>query len=238
MNFKDNYIVLALLICLRYFILSGLAYFLFYKILRLKVVQLKIQKRFPKRRDYLREIKHSFLTILIFAGYGFLIFNAHFKKLTKIYDHLYDHSIAYLLCSVLLAILIHDTYFYFVHRAIHHPKLFRYVHLIHHKSTNPTPFSAYSFHPTEAIIEGAVILVIVFFIPIHKIALGIFMLFMILFNIYGHLGYELIPHRISNSAFGKWINTASNHNLHHEKSKNNYGLYFTFWDKICNTLDK
>jgi sterol desaturase/sphingolipid hydroxylase (fatty acid hydroxylase superfamily) len=112
------------------------------------------------------------------------------------------------------------------------------VHLIHHKSTNPNPFSAYSFHPSEAILEGAVILIIAVTIPIHKIALGIFMLFMILFNLYGHLGYELIPKPIANSAIGKWINTSTNHNLHHKNSKNNYGLYFTFWDRIFNTLEK
>lgn len=235
---ENNYFVLALLISLRYFILTGLTYLLFYKILRLKVIRLKIQQKFPKHTDYVREIKHSLFTILIFAGYGFLIFDADFKKWTKIYDKIYDHSFIYMIFSILLAIFIHDTYFYFMHRALHHRKIFRYVHLIHHKSKNPNPFSAYSFHPLEAVFEGAVILIIVFTIPIHKIAIAFFMLFMILFNIYGHLGYELIPKRIANSTVGKWINTATNHNLHHEKSKNNYGLYFTFWDRIFNTLEK
>lgn len=235
---ENNYIVFALLISLRYFLLTGLAYLLFYKVFRLKVVQLKIQERFPRHKDYVREIKHSLLTILIFAGYGFLIFDSNFKKWTKIYDDFNEHGLVYFIFSIILAIAIHDTYFYFMHRAMHHKKLFKHVHLIHHKSTNPNPFSAYSFHPSEAVIEGAVILVIVFTIPIHKMAIAFFMLFMILFNIYGHLGYELIPKRISNSMIGRWINTATSHNLHHEKARNNYGLYFTFWDTLFNTLEK
>ncbi len=115
-----NYIVLALFLCLRYFILTGLTYLLFYKIFSLKVVQLKIQQKFPKLKDYVREIIHSLLTILIYAGYGFLIFGANFKKWTKIYDNIHDHSTIYMLFSVVLAIIIHDTYFYFMHRALHH----------------------------------------------------------------------------------------------------------------------
>ena len=112
------------------------------------------------------------------------------------------------------------------------------MHLVHHKSTNPTPFTAYSFHPSEAIIEGAVILIIVSTIPIHKISFFLFMSVQISYNIYAHLGYELIPKRITNSFLGQWINTSINHNLHHENSKNNYGLYFTFWDRILNTLER
>ncbi|MCG2791954.1 MAG: sterol desaturase family protein [Weeksellaceae bacterium] len=235
---ETNYALLVLMISLRYFFLAGITYFVFYRILRLKIVRLKIQQKFPMQKDYIREIKHSFLTILIFAGYAFLIFSDDFRSKTQIYDNFQEHSILYFFASIILAILIHDTYFYFMHRIMHHRLFFKHIHLIHHKSTNPNPFSSYSFHPSEAIIEGAVILVIVFTIPIHKIAIGLFLLFMILFNIYGHLGYELIPKKISNSALGKWINTATYHNVHHKNSKKNFGLYFTFWDRIFNTLEQ
>jgi Delta7-sterol 5-desaturase len=238
MIIRNNFFLIALFLCLRYFILTGLTYLLFYKIFSLKVVHLKIQQAFPKLKDYVREIIHSLLTILIYAGYGLLIFDADFKKWTKIYDNIHDYSISYLLFSLVLAIFIHDTYFYFMHRALHHRKLFRRVHLVHHKSTNPNPFTAYSFHPSEAIFEGAVILIIVFAIPIHLISFALFMSVSILFNIYAHLGYELIPKRFANSYLGQWINTSKNHNLHHENSINNYGLYFTFWDRIFNTLER
>ena len=35
---------------------------------------------------------------------------------------------------------------------------------------------------------------------------------------------------------GKWINTSVNHNLHHQYFKGNYGLYFTFWDRMMGTI--
>jgi sterol desaturase/sphingolipid hydroxylase (fatty acid hydroxylase superfamily) len=43
-------------------------------------------------------------------------------------------------------LLFNDAWFYFWHRLLHHPKLFRHVHAIHHKSVDVNPFSSYSFH--------------------------------------------------------------------------------------------
>jgi sterol desaturase/sphingolipid hydroxylase (fatty acid hydroxylase superfamily) len=34
---------------------------------------------------------------------------------------------------------------------------------------------------------------------------------------------------------GKWIIGATHHSLHHKQFKYNYGLYFTFWDKLKKT---
>jgi sterol desaturase/sphingolipid hydroxylase (fatty acid hydroxylase superfamily) len=33
----------------------------------------------------------------------------------------------------------------------------------------------------------------------------------------------------------KYKTASTHHNLHHEKFKGNYGLYFTFWDKWMKT---
>jgi len=235
MLYEKSYILFVFLISIRYFILTSFSYFIFYKILKSKIVRLKIQQKFPLYKDYVREIKHSIFTIFIFAGYAYIILNTSLKDFTKIYDDIHQFSTLYFITTIIIALFIHDTYFYFIHRIMHHPKIFKYVHLVHHKSTNPNPFSSYSFHPIEAIIEGAVIIVIAITIPIHKLALGIFLLVMILYNIYGHLGYEIIPNWIRKSKIGKWLNTATNHNLHHKLGRDNYGLYFKFWDEIFKT---
>jgi sterol desaturase/sphingolipid hydroxylase (fatty acid hydroxylase superfamily) len=143
----------------------------------------------------------------------------------------------YFIFSIILALIIHDTYFYWAHRLMHHPKLFKIFHLVHHKSTNPTPWAAYAFHPLEAIVEGGVIWLIVFIIPIHPIAITTFTLLMIIFNIYGHLGFEIYPKWAINSPIGKWLNPSTNHNMHHKYVKDNYGLYFRFWDEIMKTTN-
>ncbi len=112
----------------------------------------------------------------------------------------------------------------------------KYVHLTHHKSINPSPWAAFAFHPLEAIVEAGILLVIVFLFPVHPLAIILFMIFMTLYNVYGHLGWELYPKGFAKSAVGKWINTSVNHNQHHKHFEGNYGLYFLFWDRWMGTI--
>ncbi len=51
----------------------------------------------------------------------------------------------------------HDFYFYWIHRWMHAPALYRFFHEVHHRSFNPTPGAAFSFHPLEVLLESAVI---------------------------------------------------------------------------------
>ena len=125
-------------------------------------------------------------------------------------------------------ILLHDTYFYWTHRAMHHPKIYRHVHLVHHLSQNPSPWAAFAFHPFEAVIEAGIVVLIAFLFPFHLSALLTFLLFMTVYNAYGHLGFELYPIKFHASWIGRWINTSVIHNKHHEKFNGNYGLYFCF----------
>jgi lathosterol oxidase len=59
---------------------------------------------------------------------------------------------------------------------------------------------------------------------------------MIVYNIYGHLGYELYPKGFNKHFIGRWVNTSINHNQHHQYFKGNYGLYFLFWDRMLGTI--
>ena len=61
---------------------------------------------------------------------------------------------------------------------------------------------------------------------------------MIIYNVYGHLGWELYPKNFHKTRIGKWINTSVAHNQHHQYFKGNYSLYFLFWDRIMGTLRK
>ena len=221
---------------LRYLVAAGLAYALFYVIFRKRWAHWKIQSKFPKPREYSREIAYSLLTISIFVSIGFLIVGTQVKQHTLIYEDISARGWTYWGVSIFLMILLHDTYFYWMHRLMHLPKIYKKVHLVHHQSMNPSPWAAYSFHPIEAVVEASVIFPIVFLIPVHQSALMTFLLFMIFYNVYGHLGYELYPKGFNKTFIGKWINTSVNHNQHHKHFHGNYGLYFLFWDRLLGTL--
>ena len=232
--FQDAYIIGS-----RYLIIASLAFLIWYVIFGKRIFAKKIQQRYPKSIDYAREIGFSILTIFIFSFIPALILGSpEMRKYTKYYADINQHSIFYFMIAFPIMAIMHDTYFYWMHRLMHHPSIFKMVHLTHHKSTNPSPFAAYAFHPLEAIVEAGIFLVFVFIIPIHLFHLLFFFLFMIVYNVYGHLGWELYPKGFSRHWLGKWINTSVNHNQHHQYFKGNYGLYFLFWDRMMGTIRK
>lgn len=229
----------VLLIGSRYLIIASIAFIIWYVLLRRMMASKKIQTKYPKFNDYAREIGFSITTVFIMSFIPATVFGSpELSKHTKFYMDINQHSMLYFIAAFPLMALMHDTYFYWMHRLMHHPRVFKLVHLIHHKSTNPSPFAAYAFHPLEAIVEAGIFLVFVFTIPVHLFHLLFFFLFMIVYNVYGHLGWELYPKGFSRHWLGKWINTSVNHNQHHQYFKGNYGLYFLFWDRMMGTIRK
>ncbi|ARS36733.1 sterol desaturase family protein [Pontibacter actiniarum] len=224
-----------LLLALRYVVIAGLAFLVFYLLMPHRFLKRKIQALFPKQKDYVREVGYSFFTFLVFALVAVVISSEGVLPYTQIYRSASEYGWGYFVLSVALALLLHDTYFYWTHRMMHHPRLFRLFHLTHHKSTNPSPWAAFAFSPLEAVVEAGVIVFIVLLIPIHKYAILLFLLLMTVYNVYGHLGYEIYPAWLVNSRVGKWLNTSTNHNMHHKYFKGNYGLYFRFWDELLHT---
>ncbi|WP_339811690.1 sterol desaturase family protein [uncultured Imperialibacter sp.] len=234
----QRFYILLFIIFLRYALIAGLAFFIFYRILKSKWAKRKIQQVFPKKNDYLREIGYSLLTVFIFWIVALSTFTPFIKPYTKQYTEIADYGWGYFAFSIVLMLLIHDAYFYLIHRVMHHPKLFNALHKVHHLSTNPSPWAALAFQPAEAVIEACVIYVIVFSIPTQRSAVLIWLALMMLYNVYGHLGYELYPKNFQRTWLGKWFNTSVNHNQHHKYFKGNYGLYFLWWDKLFGTLRK
>ncbi|MEY4050681.1 MAG: Delta(7)-sterol 5(6)-desaturase [Bacteroidota bacterium] len=221
----------------RYYLIAGVVFFLFYVVLKNKILHKKIQSLFPKNSDYLREIFYSTTTILIFGFIPlFFIANPAMKPHTTLYDNVSDYGWFYYFLAYPIMFVMHDTYFYWTHRIMHHKSLFNIMHLVHHKSTNPSPWAAYAFHPLESIVEVGIFVVFLFTIPVHTTHIIIFFLLSIMYNIYGHLGWELYPKGFSKSFIGKWINTSVNHNQHHKYFKGNYGLYFLVWDRMMGTI--
>lgn len=230
------WLALPLLIFGRYFVLCMLSFAVFYGWKRRDWLYRKIQQRFPREKDYYREIGYSLLTAVIFAATGWLCLGTPLRACTQFYIDIHEYGLLYVVVSIPLALMIHDTYFYWIHRLMHHPRLYRRLHRVHHQSVNPSPWAAYAFHPLEAVLEAGIFPVLLFLLPLHPIGLFGFITTMLWFNVYGHLGYELFPKWLYNHPLGRWINTSIYHNQHHERFVGNYGLYLTLWDRLMGTL--
>lgn len=128
-----------------------------------------------------------------------------------------DHPV-YLAIIAFLLPLFHEVHFWCAHRLIHVPFLYKYVHSVHHKSINPSPWSSLSMHPIEHLLywSGTLLHLI---IPSHPL--------LVLFHfqltgpgaIVGHVGFDKIEVG-ENKSFDTH---AYAHYLHHKYFEVNYG---------------
>ncbi len=232
-GFLETTMVLFTILTARYFCFAGAFYWLFYKRGVPSARKLRAQNA-PKERMQ-KEIGWSLVTSAIFAVSGAVLLHAWNLGYLRIYLKPDEYGWAWLLLSLPCLMLLHETYFYWTHRWIHHPALFRRVHLVHHESHNPTPWAAFSFHPWEALIQAIVLPGLVWLVPTHLAVLLVFLMGMTVLGVINHLGYEMYPRRFETSSFGRQIINATHHSLHHARFRGNYGLYFTFWDRWMRT---
>lgn len=220
---------------LRYLVFAGLAWVLGYRWFVRRWRHRKIIPAMPRAEDVRHELGWSAVTLLIFGVIGTATLWLGSQGWNQIYWSVDERGWTWFALSIAAAIVLHDTYFYWTHRLMHHPRLFRRIHLTHHHSRNPTPWASYAFSPLEAIIEAGIFPLVALVIPMHPLAIGLFLLWQVVFNVTGHCGYEVYPAWLMRTWLGKVLNTPTNHVMHHEKAVGNYGIYFNVWDRWMGT---
>jgi sterol desaturase/sphingolipid hydroxylase (fatty acid hydroxylase superfamily) len=238
-EFVKLYPMVAATMVFGYYLLpAGIMYFLFFVLFRKKWNHLRIQDKYPDRASILYEIKWSVRAMLIFAVFVTIMLICIDRGYTKMYFEIDEYGWVYFLLSPVLALFLHDTYYYWVHRLMHYGPVFRYVHLVHHRSKTPTPFAIYSFQPLEVVLQFIVYPLILFFVPYHPVAFGIFIGYDLIVNAAGHTGFEFLPKGFMNHWFFRWQNSVTHHDMHHSHVNRNFGLYFNIWDRLMGTLHK
>jgi sterol desaturase/sphingolipid hydroxylase (fatty acid hydroxylase superfamily) len=119
---------------------------------------------------------------------------------------------------VLLVPAIHEVHFFVIHRLIHTPFLYKWVHSVHHNSINPSPWSSLSMHPLESFLYFAEIFwhliipsnPIVMLYQLHATGFG---------AINGHIGFDKLE--LTDQA--ALDSHAYAHYLHHKYFEVNYG---------------
>jgi Delta7-sterol 5-desaturase len=188
------------------------------------------------QRQIRREIGWSLLSAGIYGlPAGLVAWGWANHGWTQLYTDIRIYPWWWLPASILLYLLLHDSWFYWTHRLMHRPGPFRLAHAVHHASRPPTAWAAMSFHPIEALSGAVVIPVLVMVVPIHVGALLAVLSIMTVMGVTNHMGWELFPARLVRGRAGRWLITASHHHLHHRDYRSNYGLYFRHWDRLCGT---
>lgn len=129
--------------------------------------------------------------------------------------------------------IIEDTWHYFLHRALHDRRVYKYIHKIHHHYQAPFGMVAEYAHPAETLILGMGFFIGIMTFCTHVVLLWLWVLFRLLETIDVHSGYD-IP----------WINPfhlipgyagARYHDFHHQNFTGNYASTFTWWDRLFGT---
>jgi sterol desaturase/sphingolipid hydroxylase (fatty acid hydroxylase superfamily) len=129
--------------------------------------------------------------------------------------------------EALAVLLFYDFMYYIMHRTLHHPKLMKYVHGIHHRARFPTAFESLFLHPVEA-FGGLFVLFLSAFVigPVSAQAMFLILFFHTVINILVHANMVLPGRIFMLSNF--W---AVKHDYHHGKHLNkNFASIFPFWD--------
>ena len=219
----------------RYVLFSLVFWWLFSEIENHQPAHQAIQVRPRKTGQQWREIGWSMLTSLIFMAIALCVMVAYQNGHTKIYTNIHTHGLLWYPISIFLVLLIHETYYYWLHRWMHRPSIYRWVHKVHHDSLTTSPWTAFSFHPLESTLQALLIPVLTFIIPLHSSAVGLILIIMTFSGAINHLNTEIYPRAFDRHWLGRWLIGATHHSLHHSQFRYNYGLYFTFWDKWMNT---
>ncbi len=219
----------------RYVIGAGSVYLIVNILLSRRLSNRKIRSKTPKFRQMAREFKSSVFAVAVFSLTGLLTQIGLEAGAITIYVDAPSYGSAYFIGSLVLMILAQDAYFYWTHRLLHLPKAFKRGHSEHHKSINPTPWTAYSFNAIEAAIHAIFVPLFLLFLPMHGFAIFLFLTHMIIRNAVGHSGYELFPRSWAVHPILGQITMVTHHDMHHSNGNSNFGLYFTWWDRMMGT---
>jgi Delta7-sterol 5-desaturase len=212
-----------------------LAYFLVWKLFKKRLHNWRIQlNERADAKQIKSELKNALLVFLVGAFSSSIILYLNSLGYNKIYKNFDDYSLSWGITSFFVIWIIDDAWFYWVHRLLHNKSIYHYIHEVHHRSIDVTPFSSMSFHFVEAFLLSSWIFPVSFAIPIPVTILGIFQLLGLFNNVKAHLGYEIYP-AIFNRGWLQLLTSSTYHNMHHSKFNGNYGLHFRFWDKVCGT---
>jgi sterol desaturase/sphingolipid hydroxylase (fatty acid hydroxylase superfamily) len=225
---------LTAIIAARYLVIAGAVHWGFWRKGRADGPG-RLNRDDPRSAVMQHELKLSLISSPIYALPAALAYEAWKMGGTAVYLDVARYGWPWLIASGVIYLVVQDTYYYWLHRAMHIPGVFRFVHAGHHRSRQPTAFASFSFDILEAALSAWLLPALVFFVPIHPAVILVLLTVMTIAAVLNHCGWEIWPERFIHGPVGRWFITATHHARHHTHLKTNYGLYFRFWDKVMGT---
>lgn len=117
------------------------------------------------------EIRQTLMALPVMAIFTVPFFLAEVRGCGKLYDSPSDEPFPlYNYLQFPLFLIFTDFCIYWIHRALHHPALYKKLHKPHHKWIMPTPFASHAFHPLDGYVQSVPYHIFPFIFPLHKFA--------------------------------------------------------------------
>jgi len=127
----------------------------------------------------------------------------------------------------LLSPLWISFHFYWIHRFLHWPPMYKIVHALHHRNIHVGPWSGLSMHPIEHLLFFSSVLVH-WVVAAHPIHILFHMQHQALTASTSHAGFDALLVKDKNAlALGNF-----HHQMHHRYFECNYGTLEVPWDKF------
>ncbi len=125
---------------------------------------------------------------------GVLSVVAIFGALYALYEHLlHDRPTAWWLVVLQSAavLLLYDFIYYFAHRVMHHKRVLKLVHGVHHRARNPSVLESFYLHPIELFVGLSLLLLATWILgPVHIHAFALAFFVYSTLNILVHSGLD------------------------------------------------
>lgn len=118
-----------------------------------------------------QEIHQGLSAMPVMAILTVPFFIAEIRGWSKLYDFSSESPFwGFTLLQYPLFVCFTDSGIYWIHRGLHHPLVYRWLHKPHHKWVVPTPFASYAFHPLDGWAQSLPYHVFPFIFPLQKCA--------------------------------------------------------------------
>jgi sterol desaturase/sphingolipid hydroxylase (fatty acid hydroxylase superfamily) len=136
---------------------------------------------------------------------------------------------------IMCFMIIEDTSFYWLHRALHTKLLYSRIHKKHHEYSTTIAIASLYSHPLEYIFSNMLptgLAYMVFGNRVHLATILIWFIIRVFETIDGHCGYEFSwsPYRLLPLS-----GSSEYHNFHHSHNSGSFSSFFTYWDTLCGT---
>ncbi len=136
------------------------------------------------------------------------------------------------LAQLVFFVFLDDFLFYWMHRTLHHPRLYKRIHAVHHRVVTPCAATGHYMHPVEYVLTASLMLLGPLLVGAHVGVLYAWVVIRQWEAAEGHCGYSF-PWSPTN-----WLpafDGPDHHDFHHKRFRGNFAGYLPWTDRVFGT---